>query len=247
MTIDVDYCRDTERLRISVTDTGPGIKKDDLIQIFEPFGQTQVTMTREVGGTGLGLTISRDLCRAMGGDLVVRSEIGIGSCFEIDLPMPPAEVEQQGQTNEIEETPSTFKDISVLVVDDNDTNRLILRKFLGSVEVVPIEASSGHQAVGAARARAFDIIFMDVQMPGMDGLDATRHIRAQQRDRPDTRAVIVGVTANVLPQQIEAYLDAGMDFVLPKPVSKRQLVNILATVAGGKCALSEDPAQVVNG
>ena len=243
--IDVSYKAETGDLVIAVWDTGPGIPARELHRIFEPFAQTDATSTRDQGGTGLGLTISRDICRAMGGDLRAKSAPGRGSCFEIRLTLPVAEEQTMPANSDETATLPSFDSVSVLVVDDNKTNRLIMRKFLKAIGIVPVEAASGQGALDAYRANDFDVVFMDVRMPGMDGMEATRLIRQSQEIRPQTRSLVVGVTANVLPEQIETYLEAGMDFVLPKPVSKNQLINVLAHIAEGKPVSPEPGGEAI--
>ncbi|MEL6296567.1 MAG: ATP-binding protein [Pseudomonadota bacterium] len=223
-------------LLISVIDTGLGISADAQARIFQPFGQADGSNTREHGGTGLGLTISRSICEAMQGTLTVQSEPGKGSRFEICLPL------ERGTLRPTEPKPGTPKDeakadfsqLEILVVDDNKTNRLILRKFLKPFNPKLAEADSGLAAVNAVKEKTFDVILMDVQMPEMDGVEATRAIHAFYDDKSEDCPIIIGVTANALPHQVESYREAGMVDVLRKPVSKGGLVSTLTVLAPDK-------------
>lgn len=229
-------------LKIEVEDTGPGIPLHAQQQVFEPFGQADATINRKHGGTGLGLTISRDIVRHMGGEITLTSIEGSGACFKILLPLQVAQEESSKSSNTGEGAMDleTFENLSVLVADDNATNRLILRKFLKSVEVKPSEASDGTEAVALAAKNKFDLILMDVQMPGMDGVEATRRIREQCRQSSQAPPIILAVTANALPEQVETYLEAGIQDVLTKPVSKDALIERLTGFFGKPFATLED-------
>jgi signal transduction histidine kinase/ActR/RegA family two-component response regulator len=222
---------DEDGLRISVTDTGPGISEFDYARVFEPFGQVDGSTRREQGGTGLGLAISRDLCRAMGGDLELESTVGCGARFDVTLPLKRSHQSVAKPTESTQETSHLLKQLRVLIVDDNKTNRLILSKFVGAVGIEADEAASGVEALERIGSQNYHMVFMDIQMPGMDGIEATQHILQSYADATAAGPCIVGVTANALEHQVQSYIDAGMTTVLPKPVSKVALIETLKSCA----------------
>jgi len=214
-------------LVVSVSDTGPGIPLDAQARIFKAFGQADSSVTRRHGGTGLGLTISQQLCQAMGGTLSLDSRTGKGATFYCKLPLEPVATASSVKQKPVDTPKLSLPGIRILIVDDNATNRLILRRFLKDVGAELVEATSGEGAVFEQSAKKCDVVLMDVQMPEMDGVSATRKIRAIEAAEARGRAFIVGVTANVLVHQVEEYLAAGMDEVLAKPVSKGALMRLL--------------------
>ena len=238
VTIRVSYCHPCPEqiengLKIEVEDTGPGIPLSAQEKIFEPFGQADATINRKHGGTGLGLTISRDFVRHMGGDITLKSRVGQGSCFQVVLPLPA--VPDAGSPSQVDAQPKPQKSLahlSVLVADDNSTNRLILKKFLKGLDVKPREVSDGSDAVAFVLNNPVDLILMDVQMPRMDGIEATRQIKARCVERGIKPPKILAVTANALPEQVQTYHDAGMCDVLVKPVSKDHLFEMLLEMFG---------------
>lgn len=222
------------RIRFSVKDTGPGIAIEAQKTIFQPFTQADASITRKHGGTGLGLTISGQLVRAMGSELRVNSILGHGAEFWFDLPLPAVAPKTQATTKD---TPTEVSDgvvnLRVLVVDDNSTNRMILRRFLKNTGGRVEEANDGAEAVTAVTGGEFDVILMDIQMPVMDGIEATKRIREMEiaNDRPPTH--IIAVTANVMEHQVQDYLGHGMNDVIGKPVSKKALISRLADLGPG--------------
>ncbi len=208
------------RLLLEVKDQGPGIAPEVQARLFRPFEQADASTTRRFGGSGLGLALSRQLIEAMGGTLTVRSELGKGSEFVIDLPLVVAQ-----RTREVAKVPAaaTPSRKPVLVVDDNPINLLVAR---GLVERAGFEvqvARDGREAVAAVAHGDFAMVLMDCQMPVMDGLEATRQIRAAHHDTP-----IVAVTASGLPEELDACRAAGMDDCLVKPISYEMLQRVLS-------------------
>ncbi|WP_323770817.1 ATP-binding protein [Antarctobacter sp.] len=215
------------RLVIAVQDSGPGIDRDAQARIFEPFMQADSSITRQHGGSGLGLTISRQLCQAMGGDLMVVSRPGHGATFFCDLPLRAASAEEARKVRSEPAAVPVLAGMRILVADDNATNRLILSRFLAKTQAEPLFADTGQAALDIIRENRCDVILMDVQMPVMDGVAATKIIREMEQAEGASPAFIVAVTANVLSHQVSSYRSAGMDEVLSKPVSKRDLLTLL--------------------
>lgn len=217
---------DLFRVRFEIADTGPGMPAEVAARVFDRFYQGDMRSTRRQGGSGLGLAICRSLVTLMGGDIGVASELGVGSTFWFELPARRAPAEALAP-----EAPAAAVAegrLHVLVVEDNATNRLILQRLLDSVAVETAMAEDGRDGVRAAEAQPFDVILMDIQMPEMDGVEATRAIRAGAG--PNRLTPIIGVTANVLDTQIASYLAAGMTEVVAKPINPAQLFSTLEAV-----------------
>jgi len=217
------------RLRFVVRDTGMGIDRAALDRLFRPFSQADESTTRRFGGTGLGLAISRQLAEAMGGSIVVESEAGAGSSFICELPFGLAEAGA--------DTPDTLSALSappppptnslhglrVLVAEDNPVNKAIAAAMLERLGVGVTIASDGEQAVKICLEDDFDVVLMDCHMPGIDGFEATRHIRAAGM----TELPIIAVTADVLDGDRERCLSFGMNDYLPKPFAQNELRAVL--------------------
>jgi PAS domain S-box-containing protein len=214
-------------LQFSVTDTGVGIPHDKQEAIFESFTQGDNSITRTYGGTGLGLAISKRLVNLMGGRLWVGSEPGRGSRFYFTVSMRAAEPGTVVPAALVSPTSTSIPDVParplrVLVAEDNPVNAelltTLLRRFGHAAEV----ASNGHEAVAALERDAFDLVFMDLQMPGLDGIKATATIR--QREHGSNRHTpIIAVTAHALEGTRELCLGAGMDDYLSKPIQRQEL------------------------
>jgi PAS domain S-box-containing protein len=233
-----------DQLRIVVTDTGPGIPADMLDMVFDGFAQADSSVARQYGGTGLGLTISRSLARLMGGELTLRSEVGVGTRVTLWLPNSPCLAQvASASDDEPVAAPTAHAGLRVMVVDDVEMNRELVEIALGQ---------GGHQVETFASARAaiaaleggagFDLILMDVQMPEMDGLTATRHIRTLPspiRDIP-----IFALTASVLAEQATECRAAGMDDHVAKPIDMKALLARLDRIKAERDAPQIDAPQI---
>ena len=210
-----------QRLRFEIEDTGVGIPEAAQPALFERFHQADASSARRFGGSGLGLVISRRLAELMGGAVGFISQEGIGSTFFLEIAAPAASAPTAD-----EEEILGLRPLHVLVVDDNPTNRMIVARVLEASGLSVETAEDGEAAVAAAARGGFDLILMDVQMPGMDGLEATRHIRALSS--PQAAAPILALTANVMAHQTAAYRANGMNGVVAKPISAPTLLAEIA-------------------
>lgn len=210
------------RLRFEISDSGVGISDEAQADLFQRFHQADGSTTRRFGGSGLGLAISRRLAELMGGEIGMRSTHGQGSTFWLEI-AAPAVVEPVAETS----TPGALlAGLRVLVVEDNPTNRLIATRLLEHLGAQVETADHGRMGVDAVARGPFDLVFMDVQMPVMDGVEATRLIRAMSG--PASRTPILAMTANALQHQTDTYLAAGMNGVVSKPLSPSALIARIA-------------------
>jgi PAS domain S-box-containing protein len=212
------------RLRFEVEDTGVGIPPDAQARIFQRFDQGDASTTRRFGGSGLGLAITKRLAEIMSGEVGFTSLEGRGSAFWVEIAAEPAAAE----TRPCDEVSAVLEDVRILVVEDNPTNRMIASKLLEGMGASVDTAADGYLGVEAAERGAYDVILMDVQMPGIDGLEAARRIRAL--GGPAAATPIIALTANVLAHQQRRYLDSGMDGVVGKPISPGALIGEIARV-----------------
>jgi PAS domain S-box-containing protein len=218
---------DDRRLRIEVSDTGVGVAAAQQAGLFERFSQADGSMTRRFGGQGLGLAITKRLAELMGGAVGFESAEGRGSTFWAEVSAPRCEA--PGTPDAAEE--GWLSGLTVLVVEDNATNRLVATRMLGQLGAEVETAEDGAEGVAAVERRDFDLIFMDIQMPVMDGVEATRRIRALAE--PKCFVPIVATTANVMPDQVAAYRRCGINGVVAKPISPAALLAEVARVASG--------------
>ncbi len=213
-------------VRFEVQDTGIGLDCDDQEVLFQRFIQPNPSIGEAEGGAGLGIAISRNLVEMMGGEIGVDSEVDTGSTFYFELPFGvPGEADKAPATSKAKEEPETATDVSVLIVEDNRVNQRVLEVYLAPFDFDATIAVNGAEAVAAIQDEQFDVIFMDIQMPVMDGIHATRKIR--EVGGWCASVPIVAVTANATAGDRERYLEAGMDDYIPKPVDRSALFEVL--------------------
>lgn len=218
------------KIRFAVRDTGIGIPRDKQTNLFQAFRQVDASTTREYGGTGLGLAISKRLTECMGGDIWVESEPGQGSVFYFTMVVGMVtdsgnsqSAENHAHTPQKEAIPEFVRNLRIMVAEDNLVNQKIASRMFDRLEVDITLVSDGQKAVELSSEQAFDIIFMDMEMPGMGGIEATREIRHRQGDQP----VIIAMTANVLPEDRKKCMEAGMDDYLSKPMKTEEILDKL--------------------
>jgi len=231
------------QLHFSISDTGVGIAVKNKNHIFDAFSQSDVSTTRQYGGTGLGLTISKSIVTSMGGDIVLDSELGKGSTFSFELEFP---IVHEDAVNSVVweglsdhdaiagqcESPSSddaFIDACILLVEDNDVNQMITSTMLEELGCRTLLASNGKEAIHAFVQGGIDLILMDCQMPVLDGYDATREIRKLEHVDGNMmrRMPVVALTAHAMRGDREVCLKAGMDDYMSKPFSKEKLIEKL--------------------
>ena len=224
-------------IRFWVSDTGIGIAPDKQRSVFEAFTQADTSTTRNYGGTGLGLTISNTLVRLMGGDIRLTSQPGQGSTFEFlqqGKPLEPT-AGQPGTVAVVEPRAAAQHGLQVLLVEDHPINQKLATSLIERAGHQVTLAQNGEEGLHAAMQHFFDIVFMDMQMPVMDGLDATRAIRAHEKAHHKPRVTIIAMTANAMPSDRQACEEAGMDGFLTKPFRADEL-RALMTQAQARVA-----------
>jgi len=218
-----------QMIEFSVIDTGPGIADSEQTRVFEAFSQLDDSMTRTVGGVGLGLAISRELARAMSGDLVCDSTPGTGSAFRLRLPLrvPPAQVRPPEPA--AEPAPATRSRIvgRVLVVEDCPTNREVATQTLLALGIACETAEDGHQALALLNKGRFDAVLMDCHLPGMDGYETTRELRRLEQAQGWPRTPVIAVTADAMATNEAHCYECGMDDFIAKPYTLDRLATTI--------------------
>lgn len=210
-----------QKILIVIEDTGVGIKKEYLNKIFDKFTQEDETVVRKFGGTGLGMSITKQLMELMGGEISIESEKNMGTTISLifSFKMGTARVFEKKRAVKIDTY--NINGRRVLLVEDNNLNRLLAHTILSDHGAVITEAENGQQAVDILRKEQFDIVLMDIQMPVMDGMEATRVIRAEI----DKTVPILALTANAIKSYEQQFLDAGMNDLISKPYNEINLIK----------------------
>ena len=229
-------------LLISVSDTGIGVPAAKLPLLFQKFSQVDSSTTRQFGGTGLGLAICREIAQLMGGAVWAESAEGVGSTFHVRVPLertsPAALASAEAAANR---AGGDVSELKILAAEDNATNQLVLKTIMATFGLAIDVVADGGLAVEAWNAGQYDLILMDIQMPVMDGIAATRAIRAMERSSGRARTPIIALSANAMTHQVKEYLDAGMDMHVAKPIQLAKLQHALeAAMDGESQATAED-------
>lgn len=207
----------------SVEDTGVGMDMTYLAKVFEAFSQEDASITRKFGGSGLGLSIARSIIQIMGGTIQIESEKGKGTRVFIRIPMRLSNDKTKQEIVEMTDLQKSLKGLRVLAVEDNELNRMVLQVILKKCDVVMSIAHNGQEAIDLIQEKEFDIVLMDVQMPIVDGLEATKYIREELK----FTTPIIGLSANAMREEVEICKQAGMNDYLVKPYSERALVEVM--------------------
>lgn len=215
-------------LTFSVTDTGIGMTDTQIKKLFKPFTQADLSITRKYGGTGLGLSICKQLVEGMGGKIWVTSREGEGSTFSFSVQL---HTQDHYLPREAPPTAQDSRPLRILIVDDHDINRMLLATYMKGTPYILDTSDNGEAAVQKYKKNplAFDLILMDMQMPVMDGLTATKKIRAIEKANGVRTIPILALTAHALQSEIQKSLSAGCTAHLTKPIKKNQLLSAIVT------------------
>lgn len=213
--------KDTEAILIEVKDTGIGMSEEMCKRIFERFTQADTSTTRKFGGTGLGMSITLNLVNLMGGELTIESAVNKGTKIQVALPLEPTHLATVTAQNGALTVPN-LQDREILVAEDNEINQAVIEAFLAETQANVTLVENGLEAVEAAKSTHFDIIFMDIHMPEMDGREAQQRIANFDEHIP-----IVALTANVMPTDVEDYLKRGFVCHIGKPIEAKTLYGVL--------------------
>jgi signal transduction histidine kinase/CheY-like chemotaxis protein len=224
---------DVIQLSFEVQDTGIGIPKEKHKEIFESFTQADGSITRRYGGSGLGLAIASKLVKRMGGKMELESEPDVGSRFRFVLPFGRAQRLVAAPPVELAIAPPSQGRLRILVAEDNRVNQLVVVRHMEKAGHEVLTVSDGAAAIEALTGEPFDLVLMDVQMPGMDGLEAARTIRSRQHPG-SPRVPIVALTAHSRPEDVERCYEAGMDGYISKPFEPRDLNELLERFGAGR-------------
>ncbi|MFC1607235.1 ATP-binding protein [Candidatus Latescibacterota bacterium] len=221
-----------ERLKFSVSDTGIGIPKEKLKLIFERFNQADASITRSYGGTGLGLSISKKMAEMTGGSLCAESDIGQGSTFIYSIPLETPEITEKSAslTDDYKaetEAMTDMRRLTILLVEDYEANRRIIEAFLKATPYILDCVENGKIAVEKIKVKDYDLVLMDIQMPVMDGYEATKIIRTWEKKKKLIPVPIIALTAHAYKEDIRKSVEVGCNDHLTKPLSKIKLLNAI--------------------
>jgi PAS domain S-box-containing protein len=239
ITVSCDVVREdsfSQRISIEIADTGIGMEKDFLQNIFSKFSQEDKSTARRYGGTGLGMAITRELTELMGGTVIAKSEKGKGSSILFSIPFP------NGDEKQIEEVLEQYNyndlnGLRVLLVEDNEMNRLVAKNTLSYFGAITTEAENGKLGIECLRNHEFDIVLMDMQMPEMDGLEATRVIRNELK----SKVPVIALTANAFKNELDNCMSAGMNDYVTKPFEESMLLQAVIRNTHHKRNLNATP------
>jgi two-component system, sensor histidine kinase len=225
------------RLVLTVSDSGIGMAPGAQERIFQPFVQADSSTTRKFGGTGLGLAITRRLVDLLEGTIEVQSRLGVGTTFRIELPMQYAKA-APGRPEQSQAEPAPLPDLSkggyrVLLVEDNQTNQFLMMRFLERLGLNALCATNGREALLAWENDTYDLILMDIEMPVLDGIEASREIRRREGSLAANRIPIIALSAEISVEGERAAIDAGMDEFVTKPITIEKLAVAIAEILSG--------------
>ena len=241
--VEVRARRIAQGLAFEVKDTGVGVPPERLEAMFQKFTQGDNSGTRRFGGSGLGLAICRELVGLMGGEISAQSRPGEGSTFLVQLPLPRAAARSEAAAQAGTEA-AADRPLRILAAEDNKTNQLILSALLGAIGAELTIVDDGRQALDVFGRAGFDMVLMDIQMPRMGGVEATRAIRALEQERGLARTPILAVSANVMTHQVGECLEAGMEGVVAKPLQLEALLAEMERALGAAGEAAEETRAV---
>jgi CheY-like chemotaxis protein len=230
----VDVSRNDEGVLFAVRDTGIGFSPEVGQRLFQRFEQADVSITRRFGGTGLGLAICASLSQLMGGRVWAESQPGVGSAFFAQLALPAVCLLADGEEEAAENPGAALIGCRVLLAEDHPVNQRVVALILEPLGVDLVIVGDGAEAIEAEAAGAYDLILMDLHMPNVDGLTATRTIRASEAQRGAGRTPIVALTADALAEHVAASRAAGADFHLAKPIKPDALIDVLVDILNSR-------------
>ena len=230
-------------LTMEVADTGIGMSSEAIARLFRPFAQADSSTTRRFGGTGLGLAISRRLATQMGGDIAVASRLGRGSTFTATIPLAPAEAPAAPDAAAAAEPPLPLDRPHILVAEDNATNQFVLQLFLRRLGATIDIAPHGAEAILHWERGVYDLVIMDIEMPVLDGLEATRELRRREQAQGRARTPIIALSADAMLENRETAKAVGVDEFITKPIEFDRLEALIRRLVGGRAPRGGDPRE----
>ena len=229
--INAQYNKNQTSLFFEVEDSGIGIDTKNIKKIFKPFSQEDTSTTRKFGGTGLGLTISSQIVKLMGGELNVSSKLGVGSKFYFNIPLSISKASTiLDEEENLESKNFDFNGIKALLVEDNKTNQIFMEAIFEMMNITFDIANDGLESINIFKQNKYDVILMDENMPNMNGIEATKKILQYEKENSLVHTPIIALTANALKGDRERFLEAGMDEYISKPLDTNKLAEVLNTI-----------------